>query len=105
MYKYTRSYNLVPTYFFFCSYLISSGLAGEPVTLHILAQSPGAGNRQVTLPQLLLDDLPSADGDLAVDGADPLAVHLDVGERGELGPGLEDLGQLLAALGVVDGQG
>lgn len=32
-------------------------------------------------------------------------MYLDVGQRGELAPGLENLGQLLAALGVVDGQG
>lgn len=90
---------------FFCSYLISSSLASEPVTLHILAQPSCTSNGQITLPQLLLNDLPSTDGDLSVNGSNPLAVHLDVGQRGEVGPGLEDLGQLLAALGIVDGQG
>lgn len=56
-----------------------------------------ACDRQIALLQLLLDDLPPAELDLAVDGANLLAVQPDVGQLREAAAALllENLGQLL----------
>lgn len=67
-------------------------LARQPISLLVLPQSSNAHNRQVSLLQLLLDNLPSAHGDLAVDRTDLLGVHLYVRQIREVTPGLEKLG-------------
>lgn len=62
-----------------------------PVLGHIRLARDG----QVSLGQLLLDELPSADGHLAVDGGDAAVMQPDVGQLLQLLRLFQNLGQPL----------
>lgn len=76
----------------------------NPFPLLVPRHAICARDRQVALLELLLDHLPPADLNLAVDGANLLAVQPDVGQVGEIVTLLQDLGQFLG-LGLLGGHG
>src|SRR6478735_1476662 len=94
MYRYTVIHHL-------CSYTSHEllSLTSQPIPFLILPIFPCASNRQISLLQLLLNNLPATNSDLTVNRCDSPVVHLDVRkcEQGLLI--LKNLGELLAPLG------
>lgn len=70
-------------------------LATKPLELDVLADVTRAESREITLRKLLLDDLPATDHLLLVHRCDSPGVDLDVGELGQDGALLNQLGKLL----------